>query len=99
LSFDPIAQSCVECGFGFNYGQAGNVSLQYIASWPSRVADNLTVATPIIGYPQQQDNDRLYLGPQTDGVIGTVVPLPASAWLMLSGLVGVGAMARKRRVA
>ena len=27
------------------------------------------------------------------------VPRPASAWLMLSGLVGVGAMARKRRAA
>jgi hypothetical protein len=27
------------------------------------------------------------------------VPLPASAWLMLSGLVGVGVMARKRRAA
>jgi hypothetical protein len=27
------------------------------------------------------------------------VPLPASVWLMLSGLVGVGAMARKRRAA
>jgi hypothetical protein len=29
----------------------------------------------------------------------TAVPLPASVWLMLSGLVGVGAMARKRRAA
>jgi hypothetical protein len=27
----------------------------------------------------------------------TAVPLPASVWLMLSGLVGVGVMARKRR--
>ena len=30
---------------------------------------------------------------------GSPVPLPASAWLMLSGLVGIGAMARKRRAA
>jgi hypothetical protein len=29
----------------------------------------------------------------------TAVPLPASVWLMLSGLVGVGAMARMRRAA
>jgi hypothetical protein len=32
-------------------------------------------------------------------VATTPVPLPASVWLMLSGLVGVGAMARKRRAA
>lgn len=30
------------------------------------------------------------------GNLASPVPLPASAWLMLSGLVGVGAMARKR---
>ena len=34
-----------------------------------------------------------------DDVSVTAVPLPASIWLMLSGLVGVGAMARKRRAA
>jgi hypothetical protein len=32
-------------------------------------------------------------------VFAPAVPLPASVWLMLSGLVGVGAMARKRRAA
>jgi hypothetical protein len=30
-------------------------------------------------------------------VLNPVVPLPASAWLMLSGVVGLGAMVRKRR--
>jgi hypothetical protein len=29
----------------------------------------------------------------------TPVPLPSSVWLMLTGLIGVGAMARKRRAA
>jgi hypothetical protein len=32
-----------------------------------------------------------------DDVSVTAVPLPASVWLLLSGLVGVGVMARKRR--
>jgi hypothetical protein len=34
-----------------------------------------------------------------DVSVVSAVPLPASAWLMLSGLVGVGVMARKRRAA
>jgi hypothetical protein len=29
----------------------------------------------------------------------TVVPLPAAAWVLLSGLAGVGAMARRRTTA
>jgi hypothetical protein len=33
------------------------------------------------------------------GVTTSPVPLPAAAWLLLSGLAGVGAMARRRRAA
>jgi hypothetical protein len=37
------------------------------------------------------------IGPILDDVSVTAVPLPAAAWLLLSGLAGIGAMARRRR--
>jgi hypothetical protein len=62
-----------------------------------------TIDTSSEAYQQFWDEDAAF-----GGVVGygdalavrpNVVPLPASVWLMLSGLVGVGAMARKRRAA
>lgn len=49
---------------------------------------------------------RMHIGGSADGSVGGIynaavavapVPLPAAGWLMLSGLVGLGAFARRRR--
>jgi hypothetical protein len=39
------------------------------------------------------------VGPMLDNVTLTAVPLPAAAWLLLSGLVGFAALGRRRTMA
>jgi hypothetical protein len=59
-------------------------------------ASGITLFTGGLGYGTV--NNVNYNDPLVSGT-ATPVPLPASAWLLLSGLVGVGAMARKRLAA
>lgn len=42
-------------------------------------------------------NDFLFQAELDDGGTGGAVPLPAAGWMLLSGLVGMGAVSRRRR--
>jgi hypothetical protein len=63
--------------------------------------DTFTVAAPVMAQiffravTGVSDNIGLLL----DNVKLTAVPLPAAVWLMLSGIAGLGAFARRRRAA
>jgi hypothetical protein len=56
-------------------------------------------ADPYIYVDPSVPNASAYAVQVSAGVNNTPVPLPASAWLMISGVVGIGAMPRRRRAA
>jgi hypothetical protein len=60
----------------------------------SFTATGTSTAISIVG-----NSGSNYIGLDNVSVVQTAVPLPASAWLMLSGLLGLVAMARTRRAA
>ena len=53
-----------------------------------------TITTAQIFFSNMGGYDSI--GPILDNVSLTAVPVPAAAWLMLSGLIGLGAVARRR---
>jgi hypothetical protein len=95
---------------GSNYSTAGGNSFSnwlmdgtntsnfsnFITFGYTYTASGITLFTGGLGYGTVNNVD--YNDPLVSGT-ATPVPLPASAWLLLSGLVGVGAMARKRLAA
>jgi hypothetical protein len=78
---------------GSNLGDAGADPNQLVA-----ITDQLNSTTSPTGenYTVLQ---TAALGEVLRGVAVAPVPLPASAWLLLSGCFGFGAMARRRRAA
>lgn len=97
LSFSTNAAGSITAwAFYFTHGNAYVLSCNH-GDGCSAVYDQATPEnTPACRYGacNYGENDT---APGTWSV--AAVPLPASAWLLLSGLVGVGAMARKRRAA
>jgi hypothetical protein len=95
LIFDPVALGLAcssDCGVELE-GSAGQlVQLLYD---PRRSANNqleldLRSATNML---------TQITAPYGAVTLGTAVPLPCGAWLLLSGVVGVGALSRIRRAA
>ncbi|MGO9635086.1 MAG: VPLPA-CTERM sorting domain-containing protein [Steroidobacteraceae bacterium] len=65
----------------------------------------LNFSVPSLGVLPGSETYDLQLKGTVTGTVGggyggtlSIVPLPAAAWLLLSGLAGVGAMARRRKI-
>jgi choice-of-anchor C domain-containing protein len=83
-----------------NYSQDTTGHARSDAGWTSAsLFFTATAATTRLAFESLNGASGTVYGPFLDNVRVNPVPLPAAAWLLLSGLAGVGAMARRRRSA
>ncbi|HTV52914.1 MAG TPA: VPLPA-CTERM sorting domain-containing protein [Steroidobacteraceae bacterium] len=81
---------------GSNYGVDGCSTSQYAyCTWYSLTSGQLSGVAESITFGSSNGASEFT---EFDGLSVNAVPLPAAGWLLMSGLGGVAAMARRRRV-
>jgi hypothetical protein len=89
----------VHNGFSAFTAQLFDPSNGLITSFVSGVTQYLVPLTTVGTYKLVVTVTQTGTAPHSYTFDAQVIPLPAAAWLLLSGVVGLGAMARRRRVA
>jgi hypothetical protein len=86
--------------FGSDANNDPNFGVRLVAAYNPSLGNYASASSVIAGSPADYNNSSgnwRFADVQIDGTAIAPVPLPASAWLLLSSLGGLGVLARRRR--